>query len=510
MANVIKVLLLIGILGYLFSCSPISNYESSLNKIEEQIEQGSYKNKIDDSITRIQAISDNAIYTGVVSTNALTSERKPHEQIVTRIHQLAKELRAMEDLDDNSDNRKAAKNLFQQLEGEVAALGKSLLKWRQKYARVAELIDNRAKNEKQTEQVRAQYDRVKPALFAKFDKALIDYPQQQQRINEFKADFTKLDKDLDQISAFFALPISSVSAQDYREHIELYDKVKIKDNLPVALVGDYANKIDELYKSYTKLLTEDKEQHGVQMAAVSWNDYYDYPDEYQRVFPYTIVTAADLAAIKNEIANYSVWDLNYIYQSALITRVTGGHSRSGWNGNTDKAELWIEDMNSEYTHVYTILEGTEKKVVEQSVSEQTYNKFKNAVGLSIYSKPYGMFEDEAIDTVHEFGMSKVGNDEYGEWRRDPSTGQDIWMWYAAYVIFDNLTDRKISRARYMAYSNRMNGFVPIKDRKAYKDSVSYGMSSYKSPLSQSYTPSRNNSLKGAGASFRNKGPGRGK
>ena len=50
-------------------------------------------------------------------------------------------------------------------------------------------------------------------------------------------------------------------------------------------------------------------------------------------------------------------------------------------------------------------------------------KYAEFEGHEIYSKPYGFFNNEALNAPNPVGISTVGNPKYGEWKTDKDMQQ---------------------------------------------------------------------------------------
>lgn len=110
--------------------------------------------------------------------------------------------------------------------------------------------------------------------------------------------------------------------------------------------------------------------------------------------------------------------------------------------------ILLEDMRVDYEgdiaryfHKYTrVQDGTETKQDWEEVDEELYKKHEKSMGMSIASKPYGYFEDEAIEEAAPVGMAMVGNNRYGEWRND-TYGNRNWHYYPRYGYYGSYYGR---------------------------------------------------------------------
>lgn len=507
--NLKRGMLLVGV-ALMAACSPIDKYEDNLEKVEKKIAKKDYAKSVTSAEKTIRELSKDSAYTSLIKDAVLKAESDKANAIVANIHKLAKELRAMEDLDDNSSNENKAGKVYGAMQLEISKLGTALRNWKTDYSRVSSIISRRDTEQSALTKAYGDFSKAYQATSAKFAKALVDHPHQKERIATFQAHLANFDKQYRELMAFFAKPKDSLKIEDYLSYVAKYNELKVKDNFPMTLAGDYDRMIGQLYKSYSKVLLDKEESHGVVIGAVSWDNFYDYPTEHNRTFPYTEVTYEQLNKIQRLIGSGRTMYVSSIESDSTIGMATSGKSRNGWSSGDDEAEIWIEDAESEYVHSYLIIEDGKSSEIQETVDRNTYMKLANAVGQEVFSKPYGKFEDEAVDKPQTPGMAYVGNSNYGQWQVDPVSGVEVWTWFAAYSIIDDIVDDRIDRRRHERYMANMRNYVPPKERRDHTWTNYYGVTSNKSPIQTSLTRSRNSNLRGSGESFRNRGPGKGK
>jgi len=507
--NLKRGMLLVGV-ALMAACSPIDKYEDNLEKVENSIAKNFYANSVISAEKTIRELSKDSAYTSLLKDEVLKTESDKANATVAKIRQLAKELRAMEDLDDNSSNENKAGKVYGSMQLEISKLSSALRKWKTDYSRVSSIISRRDQEQADLVKAYAAFSKAYETTKAKFAKALVDHPHQKARISTFQAHLANFDNQYQELMAFFAKPKSSLKIEDYLGYVGKFNDLKVKENFPMTLAGDYDRMVDQLYKSYSKVLVDMEESHGIVLGAVSWDNFYDYPTEHNRTFPYTEVTYEQLNKIQRLIGSGRTMYVSSIESDSTIALATSGKSRNGWDSGDDEAEIWVEDAESEYVHSYLIIEDGKTSEIEETVDRNTYMKLINAVNQEVFSKPYGKFEDEAIDKPQTPGMAYVGNSNYGQWQRDPVSGAEIWTWFMAYSIIDDIVDDRIDRRRHERYMANMRNYVPPKERRSHSWTNHYGVTSNQSPIQKSLTRSRNSNLRGSGESFRNRGPGKGK
>ena len=88
-------------------------------------------------------------------------------------------------------------------------------------------------------------------------------------------------------------------------------------------------------------------------------------------------------------------------------------------------------------HKYRII--TDQKSVDTSwkqVPEAYYRLHENNLGLTLMSKPAGVFEEDASKVAAPPGYNYVGNSRYGEWRY--RNGSSYWAFYGRYRFMQDL------------------------------------------------------------------------
>lgn len=501
---------LVFILSVTTACSPIDDYEESLKIVEKKIEKKEYAKSVSSAENIIKSLSKDAAYTSLLRDEVLNVEIEKANVIVKEIHNEAKALRALGELDNNDTNVQKAGQIHKKMKHAITKLNVALREWKDDYKRVVDIVSRRDVEKASLEKAYDAFTSSYTDNKAKFNKATIDHPHQGKRIASFEANLAKFDNDFRHLLSFFVKSLTLLTIEDYLDYVENYNKLQVSKNFPLTLSSDYSRMIDQLYKSYSKVLLAKEESHGVMLNAVSWDNYYDYPTEHNRTFPYTEVTYDQLRKIQSYIGQGISMSVSRAETDDTIAFATSNRSRSGWQRFDDEAEIWIEDAESEYVHSYLVIEDGQTSEIEENVERAFYTALAGAIGKEVFSKPYGKFEDEAIDKPQTPGMAYVGNSQYGQWQTDPISGAEIWTWFMAYSIIDDIVDDRIDRRRHERYMSSMRNYTPPRERKDHSWTNSYGVTSNKSPIQQSLTRSRSSNLRGSGESFRNRGPGKGK
>lgn len=193
----------------------------------------------------------------------------------------------------------------------------------------------------------------------------------------------------------------------------------------------YRSKLGELDREYSKALVDMQVRYYLTVGRTSWDDYYDWPTENEYTYPMVELKRADydaFAALGEGaiIAKQNVVDLGF-------------DPKSSWPSGDNSAEYEIDGLDERYFHRYLIVEDGQKRTTDwEEVNEAFFDEYSNDLGMDIIAKARGEFEEDKNDEPAPAGLAYVGNKQYGEWRKDPSTGQSFWHWYGQYRFFSDL------------------------------------------------------------------------
>ncbi len=206
--------------------------------------------------------------------------------------------------------------------------------------------------------------------------------------------------------------------------------------------AELRKKIKELSKSYSKILTDMKVDYLVTVGRTSWNEASDWPIEHEYKYPAVFVSlqsAETLMALgeENEIA-YLSGSIGIRIDRQVWDELSIDPHKSWPSSSDDNASFWIADMDAKYYHKYTIEENGQTSISEwQEVDEDFFVLHEKNLGMTILSKPFGFYEEEAQKNATPPGMAYVGNSKYGNWQNDAS-GRSFWVWYGQYRFFGDL------------------------------------------------------------------------
>jgi len=286
---------------------------------------------------------------------------------------------------------------------------------------------------------------------------------------------------------------------------------------------DTLAKIDELDHSLIRVLSDQRIDHHVVIGRASWCEYDGCGDGK------TLYTKP----IKISDKVYELLEKDGAFVASGNTRrVTASRNKAAWDKiQFDRyfewprmhnyAEFWLEDITSKGYHKY--VEVVDGKLVEPKdwieVPEEVFWEHEENLGLAILSKPYGLYESEALAKAQPPGMAMIatpsvsgekatGANQYGEWRHDGS--QSYWHYLGAYAILNSLMsgNDRYSLSDWKAYNKRDERQHYYGGHGYYGTygSRTYNNHRYKdSSWSKKYSSS--SSIRGAGPSIRGKGPG---
>lgn len=263
-------------------------------------------------------------------------------------------------------------------------------------------------------------------------------------------------------------------------------------------------KIGELGRDYSKILRDMKieQKPWVEEVKYQWNNWSDFDTTREVYRRKRYVSMDEYKRIMNRFGE------------------DGGIIAKG-----SDYEIWIEgaDIEEHYFHKYLIVENDKEKNTDWiEVSEKTYEDNEENLNMSIVSKPFGYYEDEAVRVAAPPGFDKVGNPRYGRWVENRETGHREWSFFERYLFWHMILNGVGPRHNYYTYGRWNDWNRNYRGRRAYYgtggiDFGSSGRTTSSNPTVRNSTFSRsggfkaaNTGLRGAGSSVRGRGPGSGK
>lgn len=207
----------------------------------------------------------------------------------------------------------------------------------------------------------------------------------------------------------------------------------------------YSSSLDELYKSYSKILIDAKYEHYLTIGRVSWDEGSDWPTEHNYNFPPVLIddnAAKYFAGLTESTIGTTSSFLGRRFHNQIggMWDILKLDPLASWPSSwDDEAEYFIADIDTKYYHKYSLSSNdTTTETDWTEVSEEFYEANLNNLNMALESKPYGEFEDEKQAVATPPGMAYVGNARYGQWRRDPSSGRSFWEFYGQYALMRDL------------------------------------------------------------------------
>ena len=300
-------------------------------------------------------------------------------------------------------------------------------------------------------------------------KAKSDYPEKVSDINKRFAAIKKLESDSNA-----ALKVAKAELAKVSSGIPDYAKLRastdsISSNLDKMKAKEQAlkSKLDELYKSYSKILIDMKVEYFVKIGRASWDSYSDWDNSDDYYYTRQVSTAVFevLESSEGTIATHRRENISSnIWNSLRINK------KESWCCGDDEAEFWVDQAFTKTYHKYTIIEnGVKKDTAWEEVNNSTFEAHEDNLGLTILSKPYGKYEDEVIKSAAPPGMEYIakptmngnratGKNQYGEWKQD-SSGNSFWHYYGQYAFISHMFGPSYHYGYndYYGYSNRGSG-----------------------------------------------------
>lgn len=277
-------------------------------------------------------------------------------------------------------------------------------------------------------------------------KATKDFPQMTDKISER---FSKADqlaqeckKQLDIVNSQYEKHTKGQDA-DYAAFTDSAKKISAIQKEMRSAATEIDKDIQSLYKSYSKILMDMKQDYRVVIKRESWNENADFYHPrfvtFQRqVTPeaYEMLTADNLDAIASISPGFT---------GSKFTNRIGNHwetlninPTANWQSGHNAAEFWVESANGVYYHQYLLeTDGKTKETGWEKVSEDVYAAALPFLGMAILAKPYGLFEADQLTQAAPPGMAYVGNPEYGQWIGQNDDNR-FWEWYGKYAFFSYL------------------------------------------------------------------------
>ncbi|MBI9074428.1 MAG: hypothetical protein JEZ02_03375 [Desulfatibacillum sp.] len=350
------------------------------------------------------------------------------------------------------------------------------------------------------------------------EKAKADYPQKAEDINNRFAPIKKLAEETDTAMDKARNQLKKHTTEADADYAVLGDScTAIGRNLSTeqSACAALEKRTGQLYHSYSKVLNDMRVDYFATVGRTSWDNNAEYDRDNDYIYPSRQVdedTYELLAALPENtlLAGYrgNVYPaIDKIAWASL--KINPTENMSSWD---DEAQFWLSDLDAKFYHKYIMLEdGVKKETDWVPVDEDLFDQYEEALGMTILSKPYGMYEDEILSQATPPGMAYVDNPKYGEWQQD-SSGRSFWHWYGQYAFFRTIMGGGYYyRGDYDRWNRNYRGRQPYygTGSNTYGTNSPYGRKHYsgsyygKSGGFSTQSPT----VRGSGAAARGGGPG---
>lgn len=363
-------------------------------------------------------------------------------------------------------------------------------------------------------------------LEGEVQKAQKDYPDKNDDLNKRLSPARNLYLEVEKANK----TVLSQSKAEIPDYAVIYDNYVIVTKTNPEKFGamdkDLRTKISELNRSYSKVLIDMRQDLFIEIGRTSWDEDSDWPTEHSYVYSLRKTSEPSYEYFgglpeTQTLASYAKgWGTNsrpYIDQGEW-NKLNISWEESWPSSWDDHAEYWLSDLPIKCYHKYTIVENGKKTETDWvEVDEEDYEDYEDDLGMEIVSKPYGYYESEKLEQSNPAGLSKVGNKNYGEWKKDPSSGDSYWEWYGKYRFYTTIfgLDRPYYYSEWdtwnRGYRGRDSYYGPKSDPKRYG---TYGHKTRSRYAGSHFSKnggykSQDVSARSAGASSRGRGPGGG-
>lgn len=269
-----------------------------------------------------------------------------------------------------------------------------------------------------------------------------DFPQKTEFTDQFKKtaldEIEKCKALLSKAESQYQLHQADSDETDYALMGSSLDEIADKKEALMKSLSELPKKNEQLRHSYSRVLTDMKEIHYVVFERTSWDDYSDYNTESNYTYDPIKVSGEQQELFEERSYAALITILRGKVRSSLpesAWKDVNLDLQKNWPRRHNSAEYWYDDSSTEYYHKYTIIEDDKTKVTDwEKVEAEKYFSNLNNLNMTIESKPLGYFKEEAIKTASPVGMEYVGNEKYGQWKKDAS-GNRFWEFMGPYLFF---------------------------------------------------------------------------
>jgi hypothetical protein len=266
-----------------------------------------------------------------------------------------------------------------------------------------------------------------------------NFPQEASRFNELTRPYTDLQQQVAQ-----AIPSLQTEAAKPEPNYAV-----MTEFAELARHGQETTNegLTELNTSETQTLIDVRVDSSVVIGRTSWDDYADYPTEHEHIYEPREVSpeVADHFAQLAGRDDGKLAKMNNSDELDLEDDVDADHwdalnidKKENWVDGDDESELWLSEVVDVPCHqILRLVNGepdssarpdpesnpcsgydTQADLADGIYWEEGDGVRTADVGMDIYSKARGLFNEQATEAASPPGMAYVGDPETGEWRED--------------------------------------------------------------------------------------------
>lgn len=189
---------------------------------------------------------------------------------------------------------------------------------------------------------------------------------------------------------------------------------------------DLDKRVVDLDRSVTRRLEDMRLDYFVTFGRSTWSEWSDSETESVVYFP-PVQISMEMAQKLSSLGSETVdWNL---------VRRCGLDAFANLPENERSYEFWIEEIDDQAYHKYVeSVDGNVGLTDWAPVTDEVFERHEKDLGMEIFVKPYGYYEEEAVTTASPPGMAFVGHSRYGRW------SGSTWHWIAPYLFYSRLFD----------------------------------------------------------------------
>lgn len=199
----------------------------------------------------------------------------------------------------------------------------------------------------------------------------------------------------------------------------------------------------------------------VEISRTSWDDYLDIPTETDYDYPSVVVNDLDTA---NYFAGFGPNDVLAVdgsggfkadkadLEQLAKVGVTADNARNEWPAGDTNSEFYVGGIEDTYCHKLRVVKNgkpdtsrrpaeadnycsqhDDPEELEQGIYWVEEDSLSDAIGMDVYAKGVGYFEDQATTEASPPGMVYVGDLTTGAWVTD-ANGNEYWDYNSSFVF----------------------------------------------------------------------------